>query len=314
MSDGSPSTTPACTQCVQLQQRIADLEALVRELQERLNQNSSNSSIPPSANPLSAPKPVLKNPTGRKPGGQRGHPGHHRHRIPLERVKGIVPYVPTNCAHCQTPLPVEPGPNDPEPTWHQVAEIPELAAEITEHQGHARTCTCCGHLNRGEIPPGDPRSCHRATLGCGDVLSQRSPSSEPTGGGRGRRDGFRCADLAGLGLCTRSRDKCRIGQFVSRGPGSSEGRPGQECRRDQLERKGTKTLAVDGGDHNGRLFRNPSAAQLQGSASPLGRDDNRRCLQRSLVGLQQAAAGITPDLLGTPETRLSEARRSRRTR
>jgi transposase len=153
MSDGSPSTTPACAQCVQLQQRIADLETLVRELQERLNQNSSNSSIPPSANPLSAPKPVLKNPTGRKPGGQPGHPGHHRHRIPLERVKGIVPYVPTNCAHCQTPLPVEPGPNDPEPTWHQVAEIPELAAEITEHQGHARTCTCCGHINRGEIPP-----------------------------------------------------------------------------------------------------------------------------------------------------------------
>jgi transposase len=153
MSDGSPSPTPACAQCVQLQQRIAILEALVRELQERLNQNSSNSSIPPSANPLSAPKPVVKNPTGRKPGGQRGHPGHHRHRIPLERVKGIVPYVPTICAHCQAPLPVGPGPNDPEPTWHQVAEIPELAAEITEHQGHARTCTCCGHINRGEIPP-----------------------------------------------------------------------------------------------------------------------------------------------------------------
>ena len=64
-----------------------------------------------------------------------------------------MPYVPTICAHCQAPLPVEPGPNDPEPTWHQVAEIPELAADITEHQGHARTCTCCGHINRGEIPP-----------------------------------------------------------------------------------------------------------------------------------------------------------------
>ena len=64
-----------------------------------------------------------------------------------------MPYIPTICANCQTPLPVEPGPNEPEPTWHQVAEIPELAAEITEYQGHARTCPCCGHLNRGEIPP-----------------------------------------------------------------------------------------------------------------------------------------------------------------
>jgi len=49
-------------------------------------------------------------------------------------------------------LSAEPGPGDPEPTWHQVAELPELAAIITEHQGHARTCPCCGHLNRGEIP------------------------------------------------------------------------------------------------------------------------------------------------------------------
>ena len=57
------------------------------------------------------------------------------------------------CSQCQAPLPAEPGPGDPEPTWHQVAELPELAATITEHQGHARTCTCCGHLNRGEIPP-----------------------------------------------------------------------------------------------------------------------------------------------------------------
>jgi transposase len=152
MSDGSPSPTPVCPQCVQLLQRIAELESVVRNLQEQLNRNSSNSSIPPSDNPLNAPKPVVKTPSGRKPGGQRGHPGHHRHRIPLERVKNIVPYVPTICAHCETPLPDEPGPNDPEPTWHQVAEVPELAAEITEHQGHARTCPCCGHLNRGEIP------------------------------------------------------------------------------------------------------------------------------------------------------------------
>ena len=167
MSDGSPSPSRVCPDCAGYLDRIAgleakvrDLEALVRhlealvhELQGRLNQNSSNSSIPPSANPLSAPKPVLKNPTGRKPGGQRGHPGHHRHRIPLERVKTIAPYVPTICARCEAPLPVEPGPNDPEPTWHQVAELPELAADITEHQGHARTCPCCGQLNRGEIPP-----------------------------------------------------------------------------------------------------------------------------------------------------------------
>ena len=132
---------------------IAVLEAQVRELLAQLQRNSSNSSSPPSADPPGAPKPVVKTPTGRKPGGQPGHQGHHRHRLPPERVNTIVPYVPTICDHCQAPLSAEPGPGDPEPTWHQVAELPELAAVITEHQGHARTCPCCGHLNRGVIPP-----------------------------------------------------------------------------------------------------------------------------------------------------------------
>jgi transposase len=132
---------------------IADLQAQLHELRSQLNRNSSNSSSAPSVDPPGAPKPVVKTPTGRKPGGQPGHPGHHRLRLPPERVNTIVPYVPTICAHCQTPLTAESRPGDPEPTWHQVAELPELTAIITEHQGHARTCACCGHLNRGEIPP-----------------------------------------------------------------------------------------------------------------------------------------------------------------
>ena len=157
-SDGlTPGTE--CPECARLRReldtalaRIAVLEAQVRELLAQLRRNSSNSSTPPSANPPGAPKPVVKTPTGRKPGGQPGHSGHHRLRLPQERVNTIVPYVPTICAHCQAPLPAEPGPGDPEPTWHQVAELPELAAQITEHQGHARLCSCCGHLTRGEIP------------------------------------------------------------------------------------------------------------------------------------------------------------------
>jgi transposase len=131
---------------------IAELQAELQELRAQLNRNSSNSSSPPSVDPPGAPKPVVKTPTGRKPGGQPGHQGHHRHRLPPERVHTIVPYVPTICDQCQAPLSAEPGPGDPEPTWHQVAELPELAALITEHQGHARTCSGCGHLNRGVIP------------------------------------------------------------------------------------------------------------------------------------------------------------------
>jgi transposase len=157
----SLESTPiiACPECVKLRReldvalaQIAVLEAQVKELALQIQRNSSNSSTPPSANPLDAPKPTAKPPTGRKPGGQVGHRGHHRVRLPANRVNAIVTYVPSVCTGCHTPLPSEPGPNDPEPSWHQVAELPRLAAVVTEHQAHARTCPGCGQLNQATIP------------------------------------------------------------------------------------------------------------------------------------------------------------------
>lgn len=154
-----PCSPPNCPKCAKLQKRVEELEALVLrleakidELTARLNQNSSNSSKPPSSD---APwrKPPAKESTGRKPGGQPGHPGHSRVRLPPERLKKVVKFVPKVCEDCQAPLPKEPGPSDPPPTWHQVAELPPILAEITEYQGHARTCPCCGHRTRAEIPP-----------------------------------------------------------------------------------------------------------------------------------------------------------------
>ena len=128
------------------------LEAQVKELVLQLQRNSSNSSTPPSANPLDAPKLPGKPPSGRKPGGQKGHRGHSRQRLPPERVNRIETYLPTTCSGCQAALPVESGPHDPEPSWHQVAELPPMAAIVTEHQAHARICPGCGQLNCATIP------------------------------------------------------------------------------------------------------------------------------------------------------------------
>ena len=151
--------TPDALRCVELQlqldaalARITQLEAQVRELLLRLQQNSSNSSTPPSANPPHAPRPPAKPPTGRKPGGQPGHRGHHRHRLPPERVDRFEHYYPDVCAGCQATLPLQAGPDDPKPSWHQVAELPVTAAIVTEHQAHSRTCPCCGRLNHAAIP------------------------------------------------------------------------------------------------------------------------------------------------------------------
>jgi len=132
-----------------LDQRVAEQDRPLAELEARLKTNSSNSSLPPSANPPSAPKPPGKPPTGRKPGGQPGHPGHSRLRLPAHQ---IVPYLPSDCAHCHAPLPAEPSPQDPPPRWRQVAELPEVLAVITEHQAHGRRCAHCGHVTWARLP------------------------------------------------------------------------------------------------------------------------------------------------------------------
>jgi transposase len=150
---------PQCPGCrerdariAELERRVAELEALVRDLLRRLGGNASNSSLPPSANPPGAPVPVQKKKSARRPGGQPGHPPHLRQLVSPERVNKTVRFVPKECQHCQTMLPKEAGPNDPPPTRHQVAELPELTAIITEYQGHARTCPCCGEVTQEPIP------------------------------------------------------------------------------------------------------------------------------------------------------------------
>lgn len=147
---------PGCRQrdalIAELQRQVADLAARVRDLEQRLGTNASNSSLPPSANPPAAPKPVTKKPTGRKPGGQPGHAPHLRLRLPPERLAQVIDFRPDCCRRCRAALPQQPQPGDPEPTWHQVAELPELAARVTEYRGHARTCPGCGTLTRAAIP------------------------------------------------------------------------------------------------------------------------------------------------------------------
>jgi transposase len=144
-------TCPGCQERDQriaaLERRVAELEATVRDLTARLGTNATNSGTPPSANPPGAPKPVTKEATGKRPGGQPGHPPRLKRRLPPERLHKVIPFVPTHCDRCHEPLPPHAGPEDPAPTWHQVAELPKVAAQVTEYQGHFRTCPCCGQLN-----------------------------------------------------------------------------------------------------------------------------------------------------------------------
>src|SRR5262252_8149358 len=136
-----------------LEARIAALEATVQRLLERLQQDSHNSSRPPSSDPPPAlGKRPRRGPSGRKRGGQPGHPGQTRAVVPIEAVHTVVPVKPQQCPRCQHPLYGE----DPRPQRHQVTELPPVQPVVTEYQLHRLRCPACGVPTRAALPVGVP--------------------------------------------------------------------------------------------------------------------------------------------------------------
>ena len=137
---------------VQQQALLDTLQEQVQELTARLNQHSGNSSRPPSADPPAAPPRPQPPRSGRRPGGQPGHPGHAR-RLP--EPDRIVPCPPHHCRHCGHLLEgLAPDPERVRP--HTVVELPPVRPEVTQYQCSACTCPACGTRTWGELPPGVP--------------------------------------------------------------------------------------------------------------------------------------------------------------
>lgn len=132
------------------------LEKRVADLEDRLNANSSNSSKAPSSDPFVARYPPKKL-TGRKPGGQKGHQGHHRTLRPVESVDEVVAHRPVVCGHCREPFAADL--NMTLHRRHQVTELPAVAVVLVEHQSYACSCPACGQQTTGSIPPELMRSC-----------------------------------------------------------------------------------------------------------------------------------------------------------
>jgi transposase len=155
---------PQCQGCRERDARIAELETRLGELETRQRHQArlivdlagklQNKDLPKSGTPPAPAKTekTKKKASGRKAGGQPGHPPHLKQLAPAEKVSHTIPLIPERCEHCDTPLPAQPGANDPQPTRFQVAELPELKAKITEYQGHSRTCPGCSKVTQAAIP------------------------------------------------------------------------------------------------------------------------------------------------------------------
>jgi transposase len=134
---------------------VSEREALlarVAELERRLGLNSSNSGKPPSSDGLKKPPRVssLREPSGRKTGGQKGHPGETLCQV--EEPDATIDHYPEVCAACGEPLTAAMANGH---VARQVFDLPEPRPLIvTEHRAHGCRCAACGTQTRGTFPAG----------------------------------------------------------------------------------------------------------------------------------------------------------------
>ena len=87
-----------------LQGRIAELEQRIVDLEARLKLNSTNSSKPPSSDPIGLKRKPPTAPTGRKSGGQPGHAKAQRPLVPPEKLRSSTDCRPSSCRRCASLL------------------------------------------------------------------------------------------------------------------------------------------------------------------------------------------------------------------
>ena len=135
--------------------KIATLMARIEELERQAKgKTPQNSSLPPSTqHPHARPQPPKSKKKKKKRGGQPGHKKHQRPLIPTDECDDVQSLRPDKCRRCGTKLTGK----DANPLRHQVYEIPEIKAHVTEFQQHRLTCPCCKETTCAQLPDGVPR-------------------------------------------------------------------------------------------------------------------------------------------------------------
>jgi transposase len=131
----------------QMQATIATLMARVKHLEDQLATHSHNSSKPPSSDGFAKKTQSRRQPSGKKPGGQPGHPGQTLRMVP--DPQHTLPHFPDRCPCCGEAL-AEVAATDVEA--RQVFDVVLSPLEVTEHQVGTKQCPRCGVAARGEFP------------------------------------------------------------------------------------------------------------------------------------------------------------------
>jgi len=136
----------------ELRAKNAALLARVAELERQLGLHSGNSGKPPSSDGLKKPPRTrsLREPSGKAPGGQPGHPGKTLGRV--AEPDTTIDHFPTACSGCGAALEAATASGH---TARQVFDLPEpQPLLVTEHRAHLCVCAGCGTQTRAAFPAG----------------------------------------------------------------------------------------------------------------------------------------------------------------
>lgn len=133
-----------------------ELEQRNQELSRRVGLNSTNSSKPPSSDGLKRKRRTARSPErerrrrlGRKPGKQKGTPGHHL--AMTSSPDHVVELVPAFCEKCSRSLVEHAGEAGTE--RRQVMDLPPPSGlETTEYRAIKLCCAECGHVTKAAFP------------------------------------------------------------------------------------------------------------------------------------------------------------------
>jgi transposase len=126
-----------------LEAKVRALQREVQRLKDRLALTSRNSGKPPSTDGLAKPAPKsLRQQTGRKPGGQPGHPGRTLQPVAQPDRTVVHQLGRCPCGKCSgRSLRQEPVLDYAK---RQVFELPQKPLEVIEHQAEIKRCPVSG--------------------------------------------------------------------------------------------------------------------------------------------------------------------------
>lgn len=121
----------------------------IEALEEKVNSNSRNSSMPPSTDRGKGKSAKPRGASGRKAGGQPGHAGKGRELLAQEHVTQFQDCYPSKDCDCGGEV------RTSGLSWrHQVIDVPDIKPLVTQYRLHAGVCRGCGKRHEAKLPAG----------------------------------------------------------------------------------------------------------------------------------------------------------------